>query len=403
MEGVCNLSCTITASEESTSAGVESSTSHGASVRKLRVLHLINGEHYAGAERVQDLLGKHLPALGVDPAFVCLKEGRFAMSRECSSAPLWSVPMKNRLDLRVAWKIAQIARAERIDILHAHTVRSVIAARIAASLARLPLVYHVHSPALRDTTDRLRNWGNAAAERIGLFRAQHMICVSQSLRNYMLDRGYDPARVSVVPNGVPIVEPFEFKAPPKGTWTIGTVALIRPRKGIEVLLDAAAFLRNSGTSIRLRIIGPFETSEYEQSLRQRVERLKITELVEWVGFTRQVPAELRKLDLFVLPSLFGEGMPMVVLESMTAGVPVVASDVEGIPEAIRHGVDGWIVEPNDSVKLAAGISRIVRGEVDYSSLRQSARKRHIDRFSAEAMARGVAKIYRRVLAEIGNS
>ncbi len=365
--------------------------------RRLRVLHVINGEHYAGAERVQDLLGQHLPAWGIDAAFACLKLGRFAEVRESTGVPLWNVPMRNRLDLRVAWQIAKIIRSERFDMVHAHTVRSAVAARLAAAMTRIPFVYHVHSPTLRDTTSRLRNWCNATSEGFCLRGARHLICVSQSLRNYMLDRGYDATMVSVVPNGVPTIEPFAPKSIPSDIWTIGTVALVRPRKGIETLLDAAALLRSAGLPIQLRIVGPFESNDYERSLRQRVEQLRIANIVEWVGFTRQVPTELKKMDLFVLPSLFGEGMPMVVLEAMTAGVPIVASDVEGIPEAIRNEIDGLIVPPNDAVKLARGISRIVRGEVSFTELRQHARQRHFERFSAEAMAAGVANVYRRIL------
>ena len=72
-----------------------------------------------------------------------------------------------------------------------------------------------------------------------------------------------------------------------------------------------------------------------------------------------IHAELRKVDLFVLPSLFGEGLPMVVLEAMAAGLPVVASRVEGIPAAIRHGADGLLVEPGNSDDLRSAIEELI--------------------------------------------
>jgi glycosyltransferase involved in cell wall biosynthesis len=367
------------------------------STRRVRVLHLINGEHYAGAERVQDLLARHLPELGVDIGFVCLKPGRFAEARESVETPLWQLPMRNRFDLLVARRLAQIAKAEKFDLLHAHTPRSALLGRFSASLSGIPLVFHVHSPVGRDTTFAWRNWINTATERLSLSGVRAMICVSRSLQQYMCQRGYDPARISVVPNGVPSHGPLDSRPRPTGTWTLGTVALVRPRKGIEVLIDALAGLRAQNAPVRLRVVGPFESQEYERELRARAERLNVGSAVDWIGFTKQVPAELRKIDLFVLPSLFGEGMPMVVLEAMTAGAPVIASDVEGIHEVIRNGIDGLIVRPNDPDQIAQAVQRFLNGEISYHDCRTSAWHRHRDLFSATAMSRGVAEVYRTVL------
>jgi len=104
------------------------------------------------------------------------------------------------------------------------------------------------------------------------------------------------------------------------------------------------------------------------------------------------------MDVFVLPSLFGEGLPMVVLEAMAAGVPVVATRVEGIAEAIRDGEDGLLVEPKDPRPLAAAIARFVSGQVDWAAMSSNALARHAQLFSDETMAAGVADVYRRVLA-----
>jgi len=89
---------------------------------------------------------------------------------------------------------------------------------------------------------------------------------------------------------------------------------------------------------------------------------------------------------------------MVVLEAMAAGVPVVATRVEGIPEAIRDGVDGLIAEADNPDDLARAIGLFVRGDVDYPAMRQNARRRHAERFSDRAMAEGIARVYRGVLA-----
>jgi glycosyltransferase involved in cell wall biosynthesis len=259
-------------------------------------------------------------------------------------------------------------------------------------------VYHVHSPTARDSTRSLQNRLNALGERLCLAGKVRLIAVSGSLGEYMSSLGY-AGRVSVVPNGVPQVDP-PGREPPHGEWTLGTVALFRPRKGTEVLLEALAILRREGHAVRLRAVGPFETPEYERLLKDRARQLAVEDAVEWTGFTRDVNAELERFDLFVLPSLFGEGLPMVVLEAMAAGVPVVGTRVEGVPEAIRDGLDGALAAPGDAEDLAGAMHRILSGRLDWTRLRESARQRHAEKFSDASMARGVASVYRHILCEL---
>jgi glycosyltransferase involved in cell wall biosynthesis len=196
---------------------------------------------------------------------------------------------------------------------------------------------------------------------------------------------------------VPTRGPLVDRTPPPHVWTLGTVALFRPRKGLEVLLDSLALLRSQGVNVRLRATGEFATSDYEQRIRKQVQQLGIGDLVRWIGFTQDVPAELAQMDLFVLPSLFGEGLPMVILEAMAAGVPIVATRIAGVPEAIRDGIEGLIANPNDPADLARAIARYVRGQADWSRLRTAAHQRQAERFSDRSMAEGVAEVYQRVL------
>lgn len=366
-------------------------------VRTARVLHVINGEHYSGAERVQDLLGLCLPELGFDVGFACVKSGKFATARKATKCPIHDASMGSRFDIRAAWRLASVIRRERYEIVHAHTPRSLMIARVAASLVGVPLVYHVHSPTARDTTHGLRNWMNATAERWSLSHVARLICVSQSLGGFMQAQGFDPSIIRVVQNGVPCVEDVPACSTPTGTWTLGMVALFRPRKGLEVLLEAIAQLRDEGHSVRLRAVGPFETPDYEAAIRQQVVDLKIGDLIDWVGFTQNVGAELAQMDLFVLPSLFGEGLPMVVLEAMAAGIPCVGTAVEGVPEAVRDGIDGVVAQPGDAADLARVIGRVLRGDVDWQAIRASALERQRAMFSDHSMAAGVARVYREIV------
>ena len=364
-----------------------------------RVLHVINGENYAGAERVQDLLCARLPSLGYELAVVCVKPDRFPTMRRHRDVPLYSAAMTGRFDLRPAREIARMIRDEEFDIVHSHSPRSVLVADLAARLTGVTHIYHQHSVTSADSTRRIFNTVNAKVERASLRRAAAVIAVSESLRRYAVNGGVPAERVTVVHNGVPISGPLSSRPTPCGRWTLGVVALFRPRKGLEVLLQAIAGLRGRGHEIRLRAIGTFETADYEATIRGLEARLGLQDSIEWRGFSSDVYSELAAVDLFVLPSLFGEGMPMAVLEAMSEGVPVIGTNVEGVPEAVRDGIDGLLCEPGSPIALAEAIERFMTGQIDWQAMRVAAHARQAERFSDVSMSRGVAAVYRQVLAE----
>ncbi len=362
-----------------------------------RVLHVVNGEHYSGAERVQDLLAGALPDFGFEVGFACVKPGRFSKVRRSADAALYEVPMRGRFDLRPVRRLAKIVREEGYRLLHAHTPRSLLVAGLASRLAGVPLVYHVHSPTSRDSTRRWQNRLNALVERGCFPLAAELVAVSRSLGRYLGDLGVPEDRITVVANGVPCRQPRMPRDLRSDDWVLGTVALFRPRKGIEVLLEALSVLRRDGLPVTLRAVGDFESEGYRREVSEIVDRLGLSHAITWTGFTTEIDRELAKMDIFVLPSLFGEGLPMVVLESMAAGVPVVATRVEGLPEVIRDGRDGLLAEPADAHSLAERIAKLLRGEADWAELRRSALERQTAGFSDRSMAEGVARVYRRVL------
>src|ERR1700676_3456785 len=90
-------------------------------VTPIRVLHIINGEHYAGAERVQDLLAMRLTEFGFETGFACMKPGQFPALRQAARQPLYEMPMRSRWDLRPALAIARLVRREDYALIHTHT------------------------------------------------------------------------------------------------------------------------------------------------------------------------------------------------------------------------------------------------------------------------------------------
>lgn len=364
----------------------------------MKALHVVNGDYYSGAERVQDLLALNMPAFGYELDFATLKQGRFAECRQSTQARLFQVPMRSRLDLRPAWHIARLLRSGDYQLLHTHTARSAMIGRIAAALAQRPLVHHVHSPAARDTQSAWRNLTNAAVERQSLAGANRLIAVSNSLRDYLEREGFESSRISVVPNGVPVQEqPVDWQAP-VGSWIVGTVGFFRPRKGIEVLVRALHLLLKGGVDVRLRAVGSFEEPAYRQTLVQLAQDLGVSDRIEWIEFTVDVGAELRRFDVFALPSLYGEGLPMALIEAMAIGLPVVATAVEGTPEVLTPAGAGLLVAPGDASQLAEAITYLTSLGQGARDVGERGRRRQIERYSDTAMARAVAKVYDSVVA-----
>lgn len=363
-----------------------------------RVLHVVNGEHFAGAERVQQHLGRLLPLEGVSPTFLCCKSGEFPSRSQLPAELIETAPMRHRFDFRpVVSAIVGLQARCGIDLLHAHTPRAAVATLIASRRLQLPWVYHVHSPAARDSTAGWNNRINAWIEKVAVRRAAAIIVVSASLAEEMQRRGVTPDRITVVPNGVAEQPPRPARH--TADWTLGMVALFRPRKGVEVLIDAFDRIAADHPSAQLRLIGRFESDEYEAAVRRRIERTAFAKRIHCTGFIADIPAAVSQLDALVLPSLFGEGMPMVVLESLASGVPVIASRVEGTPEVVRDGVEGFLCEPNDARSLANSLQRLLTLSDDqWRQMSTDAWSRHRSCFTDRRMASSTAALYRSLQA-----
>ena len=366
--------------------------------RELSSLHLINGEHFSGAERVQQLLGHRLPDFGVSAHFACLKPDKFPELCGLKLDSVRSIGMKSRFDLSIVQLIADYANETQSDVLHAHTPRTAMIASFVSRRCELPWVYHVHSPTARDSTRGMVNRVNDWVEAYSLRNADHIITVSKSLRREMLLRGHSRNKITAVANGVAEQPPIDPASRlDQRTWKLGMVALVRPRKGIEVLLEAIAKLNGAKDRITLDVIGGFETPEYESNIRGLIQRLNLDGIVHLRGFTKDVPAVMRTLDAMVLPSLFGEGMPMVVLEALACGVPVIATRVEGTPEVIRHGQEGLLARPQDSDSLSQAIQVFISDRSDWSRMSRLAVERHRQGFSDVKMAERTANVYRKLI------
>lgn len=169
------------------------------------------------------------------------------------------------------------------------------------------------------------------------------------------------------------------------------VGYARPEKGIENLLDAMSQIRLT-RPWSLEIIGPTDRFDaYEASLHTSIDQLGIADRVHWTGyvpFGAPLFEKLRQADVFVFPSL-SEGTPRVLVEARANGVPIIATNVGGIPTSVTDGVDGLLVAPKDAAALASAITRVVfDGALRRGLIRNGlefARKTTVEHFAALVM------------------
>ncbi len=358
----------------------------------MKALHLINGEHYAGAERVQDLLAQYLPGFGVEVILACLKPKEFPQRRHAHEAELILAPMRGRWDLRPVGQLAHLVRQRGVAVIHSHTPRAAVIGHLVSHSTGVPWVHHIHGHTATEV--RKAWWARAVAmlENRLVRRAQCLLAVSDSAAQYLKSQGIPENRIRVVPNGIPVPEKLPPRPAPEQPWNLGAVGLWRPRKGLEVLILALELLWDRGTPARVCVVGTFETPAYRRKIVRLINQAGLSHAVHLLGFCSDVSSQLAQMDLLVFPSLLPEGMPMVLLEALAAGVPVVASRVPGVEDVISQEV-GQLVPPGEPASLARAITSVLEDPDRWAQMRRQGHAWVRQRFSALQMARQVALVY----------
>jgi glycosyltransferase involved in cell wall biosynthesis len=308
------------------------------------------------------------------------------------------------LSPRYAVRLARVVAQLRPDVLHLHGATIGIVGGVVGRALRVPAIVY---------TEHLEHAQHAGWLR----RAREMAADLPHRTVFVSERSYRQAvrdgplrsisgRASVIPNGIdlsPYRDPVgrgerermraELGLRPD-TLAIGCVGLLWWAKGQEYLVRAVGRLRDlPGRSLLL--VG---SGEGETAVREAAKQAGVAERVHFLGWRSDVPRILQALDIYAQPSLT-EGLPLAVVEAAAAGLPIVASDVGGIPEIIEHGVNGLLVPPGDAQALADAIQQLIDDPQRARQLGEAARRTAFERFSAEAMAAAYMELYERLLRE----
>jgi glycosyltransferase involved in cell wall biosynthesis len=270
-------------------------------------------------------------------------------------------------DLRAFFCLWRLMIQEKPSIVHTHTSKPGILGRWAAKMAGVPIIVHTpHGHVFFGHFGPLASRFFLMVERLMAFITDRMVALTEGEKNdYIAFSICDPDKIVTIHSGVEIdrymtaeVDIEDKKKSlgldPKGL-VVGTVGWLLPIKGPMHLLNAMARVWQSHPETSLVFVGK---GDLEKELREEALRMEASGRVSFLGWRDDIPEIMQILDIFVLPSL-NEGMGRVLVEAMAAGKPVVASRVGGIPDLVKHGQNGLLVEPGDVTGLSLAIRKLL--------------------------------------------
>ncbi|HTK75736.1 MAG TPA: glycosyltransferase [Gemmataceae bacterium] len=359
----------------------------------VRVCFLIDRLTRGGTETQLLALIRVLDRTRVEPALVLLDgeddESRSLEPADCPVLRLGVRSLHRPHALAAAARLRRFWRSHGTDVLQVYFLDSTYFGVPLARASGIRRVVRVRNNLGHWLTPKHRWLGRLMA---GLADVTLTNC--EPARRALIDaEGGDARKVAVLENGVDLDRFTALAFPRPGPeFVIGAVANLRPVKGIDVLVRAAARVVREHPRARFRVAGQ---GEQRPDLERLIAELSLRERFELIGPVSDVPAFLAGVDVAVLPSR-AEGMSNALLEYMAAGRPVVATDVGANAQLLCGGDLGLLVPPGDDAALAAGLTRLIRHPVEVSRRAETARRHVTVHFSRDAMRERFEAFYERL-------
>lgn len=319
-----------------------------------RIIQVASGREWRGGQHQVVLLARGLQARGITVSVVTGNGTELARRLVESGIPVDPVRWTVGADPRVALHL--VRRLREPAILHAHDSHAHLLADAATRVRRAPVVV-------------TRRVALPIAHRRRYRRADALIAISEAVRRELLRAGVEPARIHRIPDAIDPGETSSSgtaEAPASSDPArplVVCMAALTPEKGIDTLLDAAALLQARAPDVRWRVIGDGPERATLEALRRRH---RLDDVVELRSAGESAAAAFRSADLVVQPSR-SEGLGSAVLQALALGVPVIAADVGGLPDALAHG-GGVLVATDSPPELAAAVKRLIEDRVTYRRL-----------------------------------
>jgi glycosyltransferase involved in cell wall biosynthesis len=301
-------------------------------------------------------------------------------------------PLQPMRDLRAVGELSRLIRRIKPDLVHCHTSKAGIVGRVAARLTSTPALFTAHTWSFADGTSKIWKLVGTPSERIAAKWTKRILAVSDSNRQLAIHRGVaPPEKIVTVHNGIEDT-PLRAQAGRDPVPRIVMVARFAPQKNQAQLLEAVSEI---DLPFKLTFVGDGPTRAAAESLA--AER-GLKDRVEFLGIRKDTSEILAAGSIFALATNW-EGFPITILEAMRAGLPVVATDVDGVREAVTHNSTGYLVAKSDTTALRERIVELLGDGDKRSRLGGAGRARYESEFTNASMLRKIDSVYREIVPE----
>lgn len=369
-----------------------------------RVVHVVASLIGGAAEHVFALAkyadrSRYVPMLAAPDDFEPMSE-RFRQL----GIPWFRIPIDRGLRLGAVASLSRLIREQNVDVVHCHGIRAGTYGRIAARFSHIKpgVVYTVHGFHPGHSYRGLKRfvalkWENVLANRC----TDKIICVSKAdALSVKSSLRLTSARdiLSIVPNGVEFERfagcqrDYEFRRSlgiADDEIALGTIGRLRPQKALDTLAPLGRILKERGWKFRILIAGE---GFLEDALRQQIQECGVQEEVVLLGYREDVPQLLHAFDVFLLVSLW-EGFPIVALEAMAAGVPIIATEVPGTRELVEPIYGTRLAPVRNPVALAALLEDWKENAAQWQELASHGSEMVRSHYTVETMVETTERIY----------
>ncbi len=368
--------------------------------RPAKLLFVIDELDIGGTEQQILELSRGLDPSRFTPTVCCFRHGRQAQEIEAAGVRVVHLPKRGKVDPSLPFRLVRLMRAEHYDIVQTYLWTANTWARLAALVARVPVILA--------SERNVDIWEERYKRVIGgqLARpTRKVIANSEAVRDYLLSRGgLAPERVVTIYNGVdferfsdgidPAIRRNELGVPADAVFAV-CVARVEAAKDHDTLLEALALAAPRTPNLHLAIVGD---GKLRARLEAKAAELGLAERVHFAGFRIDAAAWLASADLSLLSSV-KEGLSNTVIESMAAGKAVVATSVGGNPEVVVDGVTGFLVPPRRPDLLAERITTVVTDPALRQRMAEAGRRRVHEMFSVPRMVERTQALYETLLGD----